>query len=490
MDLEYMRGFRVFDTSKDAFPGGAKETAAILAKNHRRIVPILDPGVKQEPGYHVYDDGLANDVFCRNAEGKPFVGLVWPGETVFPDFTLEHAREWWAGYVAGFREEGFGGTWIDMNDPSTGAVDPTGMRFRNGNEPHEPYHNQYALGMHMATYAGFVRARPDERPFILSRSGFTGSSRFGAVWTGDNISNRFYLRNSIPAAIGMSLSGMPFNGPDLGGFGGNTDDALMSDWVKTDFLFPFFRNHSAIGTRRQEPWQFKPTTLRVMRHYIRLRYRLLPYLYNLFIEQEESGDPSLRPMFYHFGDEGLDSIDDQFMVGPFILQAPHVGEERLRDMLLPGGEPWFDAIDGSWAAPGAHRRARTAMSSPLFFANGAIVPMRRTDSADNRTDLRRIEFHIFASADTQGSSRYVYRADDGISFGYRRGERSRIEVEAKWKQGRLEINWSQTANGYGPIRPRFTAYGATEVTVNGKEALLTPRRIRLTGRPFMGLAVS
>jgi len=481
MDLDYMRGYRVFDTSKEAFPKGAQATAKALAKNGRRIVPILDPGVKKDPGYRVYDDGIKQKVFCQNEEGEPFVGLVWPGETHFPDFTQERARAWWAGYVAGFREEGYGGTWIDMNDPSTGAVDPTGMRFRDGALPHEAFHNQYALGMHMATYSGFLKAGPDERPFILSRSGFTGSSRFGAIWTGDNVSNRFYLRNSIPATIGLSLSGMPFNGPDLGGFGSDAADALMIDWVKTDFLFPFFRNHSSLNTREQEPWQFKPATVNVIRHYIRLRYKLLPYLYNLFIDQEELGDPIMRPLFYRYDDAGLEAIDDQFMIGPSILQAPHVREESLRDVVLPGDQPWFDAASGHWCDPGLHRRARTTISSPLFLANGAIIPMRPGVPTDNRTDLLHVEFHVFVAPSSDGSTRYVYRADDGISFGYLRGERSVVEIEAKWKNGEVDLAWKQTSVGFGRTTPRFVFHGPSATSINGAKTRPKPARVRLTG---------
>src|SRR5262249_10506385 len=149
----------------------------------------IDPGVKHDPGYRVYDDGHTKRVFCENAEGGEFIGMVWPGETVFPDFTQPEVRDWWAGYAQEVRESGFGGCWVDMNDPSTGPVDPNGMLFRDGAKPHAFGHNTYALGMQMATRAGFMRAHPNERPFVLSRSGYIGSSKHSAIWTGDNLSN-------------------------------------------------------------------------------------------------------------------------------------------------------------------------------------------------------------------------------------------------------------------------------------------------------------
>lgn len=485
LDLDYMTGYRIFKTNPEMFPKGAGVTAAALAKNGRRIVPIIDPGVKKEPGYSVYDDGLAHDAFCKNSEGNPFVGMVWPGETVFPDFSQARVRNWWAGYAADFRREGFGACWVDMNDPSTGPVDPSGMLFENGRLPHAAHHNDYALGMQMATRDGFLAAQPNERPFILSRSGYTGSSRYSAVWTGDNVSNRFYLGLTIPTAIGMSLSGLPFSGPDLGGFGDDCSDELMADWVRAGFLFPFCRNHSTAGTRPQEPWGFKKPTLEVMRRYIRLRYRLLPYLYNLFAEQEESGDPILRPLFYHYDDEELDQLIDQFMIGPSILQAPFVSNASTRSVVLPGQAPWFDASIGRWVEPGAHVVARTRFGTPLYFANGAIVPMRGGPVAATDTDLRQVVFHLFVNPNWTGETVYRYRADDGLTFGYLDGQRSEMFVTVSGKDGALELETEMISSGFGKIKPRLIVHGGAQIAKwNGLPASGRDRSIRLAGRTY------
>ena len=193
LDIDYMSGYRVFTVNDENFPSTPVGVSKIIAKNRRRMVPILDPGVKNEPGYSVFDDGVAKDIFCRNTEGGHFVGLVWPGETVFPDFTLAMGRKWWSDHVKEFAAKGFEACWIDMNDPSTGPVDPNDMLFNKGREPHAMHRNEYSLGMQMATFDGFKRARPTKRPFILSRSGFIGTSKYSAIWTGDNVANYFYL---------------------------------------------------------------------------------------------------------------------------------------------------------------------------------------------------------------------------------------------------------------------------------------------------------
>lgn len=344
LDIDYMDGYRVFTMNKTHFPD-ARAAMARLKSRGRRVVPILDPGVKREKGYAVYDDGRRAGVFCRNPQGGEFVGLVWPGRTVFPDFSLPEGRAWWARQVARFAATGIHGAWLDMNDPATGHADHLPMLFDRGRASHETFHNQYALGMAMASRAGFEKAHPGQRPFLLSRSGFTGISRYAALWTGDNYSNYHHLKGSIPCSLNLALSGVPFNGPDIGGFGGDTTPDLIVAWMKAGFLFPFCRNHTIAGSRQQEPWAFGPRVMRILRRYIRLRYALRPYLYNLFAAQEESGEAILRPLFYDFADTRalpLGRVDDQFMVGPAILQAPLVGAGQVsREVLLPGKASWY-----------------------------------------------------------------------------------------------------------------------------------------------------
>lgn len=485
LDLDYMDGFRIFQTSDEMFPGGPMGTAEKLRESGRRIVPILDPGVKYEPGYRVYDDGHAKNMFCKNAEGREYIGMVWPGETVFPDFTQAEVRSWWAGYVQEFRESGFGATWVDMNDPSTGPVDPNDMWFRDGTDPHALHRNQYALGMQMATRKGLLRAEPEERPFLLSRSGFVGSSRFAAIWTGDNLANRFYLKLSVTTSLGMSLSGLPFNGPDICGFGGDVTDELAIDWVKANFLFPFFRNHSTKGTRNQEPFSFPVGTMSILRRFIRLRYKLIPTLYNLFIEQELTGDPILRPLFYHFDEPGLDRIDDQFMVGPNILQAPFLEDVKKRSVTLPGDQPWYDASTGQWHLPGVVEVRRSKDATPLFVREGAVLATQPGTPHNNVKELRNVRLHVFAPEGWNGETSLVYRADDGISYAYRSGGRSEIAVEIAGVDGNFAVSVKQAADGFGQISPTFVFHAAPKsVRINGAEAKVTKDRSTLAGRPL------
>jgi len=488
LDIDYMEGYRVFTFDRNSYPDPAKQIHE-LSSEGGEVVPILDPGVKVDPGYEIYEDGLAKGVFCTTGEGRPYVGFVWPGRTVFPDFSLRETREWWAGYVRRFADTGVSGVWIDMNDPSTGSADYEEMRFGRGKLPHQTYHNQYALGMQMATRDGFLLARPNERPFLVSRSGFISTSRFSAVWTGDNASNYVNLAQSIQVSLSLSVSGVPFVGADVGGFGLDCTPELLVAWYKAAFLFPFFRNHSQKGTRRQEPWAMGTQARLIISHYIRLRYKLLPYLYSLFAAQAERGEPILRPLFLEFpagSRQDLSKIQDQFMAGPAVMQAPLVeegAEERM--VVLPQGL-WYDPAAGGWTRGERRVRVRGELrTTPLYFREGSIVPMLRGEPRDNRSDLASVELHLFLSrrgkAGCEAPARIDVQYDDGRSFDYRKpGGRSILRAKAWVEANRgtlvLDLDGSETGFGGMEVEPVvYDSFREVVVVQGGRRRTLKPR---------------
>lgn len=455
LDIDYMESFKVFTFNKKNFKNPLKQITELASRN-KHVIPIIDPGVKDEKGYTVCDSGLENSVFCKTDEGLPYIGYVWPGKTLFPDFSLKKAKKWWAEEVKKFVETGISGAWLDMNDPSTGRVELDQMKFNDGKEDHESFHNQYALGMAEASKEGFLKANPGKRPFLLSRSGFISSNRHTAIWTGDNYSNFHHMRKSIPVTLNLSLSGIPFNGPDVPGFGGNPTDELAIKWYKSGFLFPFFRNHSLKDVRKQEPWTFSPEANKTIAHYIRLRYKLLPYMYNLFINQERNGDPILRPLFYEFESKKgleLEKIDSQFMVGSEIMQAPVLEEGReSRELVLPSGR-WYSALSGSFMDGDKRVTLETsAMTTPIFVKEGAIVPMQLGTRYDNNNDLENIELHFFLDA-TQAAKngkakkvKTTYTFDDGKSFEYRKGAEAIFEISLELKDKVANVKIANSSN--------------------------------------------
>ena len=489
LDIDYMDRFKVFTIDRRHFKSPKAHFAELLRRG-RRVVPILDPGVKAEAGYEVYDDGLKRKVFCRNPEGGVFKGFVWPGATAFPDFSLARVRDWWARRVQQLAASGISGAWLDMNEPALGGVVQEDMLFGEGTRPHAAFHNQYALGMAMASRDGFLRARPDRRPFLLSRAGFIGSSRFAAIWTGDNCSNWTHLRGSIGLTLNLALSGIPFNAPDVPGFGHDATPELAEAWYKAAFLFPFLRNHSSNASREQEPWAFGGGTTRVLRHYIRLRYKLLPTLYNLFIDQAESGAAILRPLFFEDPGEGgpdLDRIDDQFMVGRAILQAPVLAQgKRARALALPAGG-WFNAATGAWTRGGRRVRAACAHGhTPLYVREGSLLVTQAGEPTDNRPNLRDLELHVFLRS---GVAEADYRCDDGESFAFEDGGRTHLRLRAEARGGELRIGVETLAGGFGPCTVRVVTYAAfgSVTLVQGDVNLplaMAPHTWAFTGRPL------
>lgn len=462
LDIDYMRGFRVFTFNAEHFENPRAQFEALLKRGYR-VVPILDPGVKMDPSYEVYSGGLRERVFCQNPEGTVYGGFVWPGPSAFPDFSMERARDWWAEHVKQFADGVLQGVWIDMNDPSTGASDPGEMLFGEGKYPHDTFHNQYAMGMARATRAGLLASNPEIRPFVLSRSGCTGMAKYAAVWNGDNYSNDHHLRQSIPVSLNLSLSGIPFNGPDVPGFGGNADGALAELWYQAGFLFPFFRNHSATGTARQEPWQFGEQTMQVIREFVRARYQLLPCIYNLFIEQERSGHPIMRPMLYHFDDNEklpLDRVGDQYMLGPYLLHAPFLyAGHTERSVALPEGY-WFDLVRGEWVEGGRVVRVkREGFSTPLFVRDGAIIPMAASVPDVALPLLNEVDFHVFFAPGTGTKTTLRYEWDDGETFAYRRGDWSCLELAGRTREGTVSLSITPKQKSAGGCRIRVIPHG-------------------------------
>lgn len=491
LDIEYMLGYRVFTFNPDNFPNHRADLAKISKRGYR-VVPIVDPGVKQERGYPVYDSGRKAGVFCCNQMGREFVGQVWPGLTVFPDFSLARTQAWWAGYMKQFALDGVGGAWLDMNDPSTGWTECVGMLFENGKVTHDAFHNQYATLMAKASREGFLAARPNERPFLISRSGHTGSQKWCGHWTGDNASNYRHLQRSISRTLNLAMSGVAFNAPDIGGFMGDTTPQLLVDWMKTCFLFPFTRNHTCAGTRRQEPWEFGPKVLNTLRHYARMRYKLIPYIYNLFAEHELSGEAVLRPLNYDFDDSkslSLGPVDDQFLVGPYLMQAPLVVENATsRNVALPDGR-WFSLHRGAWVAGGRSvKEKKEVESTPMYVRDGALIPMQKGTPVDSRKNLSEIELLVGLSSTFSGTAATKYVFDDGLSFDYRTGKRSVYQIRATRSGAAVRIDIKATRTGYGTLAltpVMLDACRSVTVVENGRERALKPSlgSLALAGKP-------
>lgn len=425
LDIHYMDGYRVFTWNRESFPDPAALTSR-LAGQGVRVVTIVDPGVKADNDYHVYRDGLARDVFARRSSGEVYHGEVWPGRAVFPDFTADRAREFWADHHKALLGAGVSGIWNDMNEPAdfggneldrTMFTPPLDVVLEGDGRPkgHMHYHNVYALKMAEATHAAFLKYRSDERPFLLTRAGYAGIQKYAAIWNGDIDSSWHHLAQSIPMFLNMGLSGLPFVGSDIGGFQSNASPELYTRWLQYAVFTPYMRAHSAVDTRPHEPWSFGSDVEALAREAIRLRYRLLPYLYSVFAHTAESGLPVMSPMVLHWPhDERFHALWDQFMFGPSIMVAPVLyPDQRKRLVSLPEGL-WYDFHSGTPVEGPADIVVDTPIEQiPVFVRGPAVIPMQRSVS-HTRQDVSTIELHCYPAPEGSSTMFELYE-DDGQS---------------------------------------------------------------------------
>ena len=264
-DIDYMDAFKVFTWNRKNYKD-PKKTLQKLTEMGYKPVTIIDPGVKKEDGYDVYEEGIKNGYFAFSAENELYVNEVWPGDAVFPSFTNPKVRSWWADKQKFLIDMGVRGVWNDMNEPASfkGPL-PDDVQFADEDDTvilHKDAHNIYGHCMAMATKDGWLKY-DGRRPFIITRAAYAGTQRYALVWTGDNQSIWAHLQMAIPQLCNLGLSGFSYAGTDVGGFGADTTKELLARWVQVGCLSPFFRNHSAQGTRKQEPWQFDKELLEI-----------------------------------------------------------------------------------------------------------------------------------------------------------------------------------------------------------------------------------
>ena len=475
LDIEHMDGYRVFTWDRALFPDPAGMLARLRAQGYR-VVPIVDPGVKREPGYAVYDEAVELGVLCRTEGGDTYVGQVWPGDTVFPDFVTPEARAWWGRRNAEHVRSGFDGIWNDMNEPATGVIAPEAMRFDRGRASHEQWHNSYALLMAMGTVAGLQEAEPELRTFVLSRAGSAGIQRYAANWMGDNQSRWDHLQVMVPMANGFGLSGQPFVGADVGGFFGDSTGELFLRWLQAGVLTPFCRNHAMLGSVDQYAWAWGDAVRDAAREAVRLRYRLLPYLYAAFLQAAETGAPVQRPLvFDHQYDPVVRSLDDQFVLGADLLVAPVLQPgTTARQVYLPAGT-WYDWHTDEPVTGPCWVVAPTPMDRiPLYARGGAVLPMWPTAPAS--TDGHHpeaVELHVYVPG-SDGSWTSFLQEDDGVTTAAARGARVRTTLRLTRAAGRVVLQADVEGEGYPEFaRERF------ELVLHGPP----PAGVRLDGHP-------
>jgi len=420
-DIDYMKDYRVFTWNEELYQGSPKDCLQKLAEKGFKAVTINDPGVKVDEEYEIYREGIERDFFVKTPQGEPYVNAVWPGDAVFPDFGNPKVREWWGEKQQFLLDKGVRGIWNDMNEPAgfKGPF-PDDIVFSDGEEgsSHAKMHNVYGHLMAKACYDGLKNA-DGRRPFVITRACYAGSQKYSCAWTGDNHSIWAHLQMVIPQLCNLGLSGMPFVGTDIGGFGSDTTPELLARWIQVGCFSPLFRNHCALGSIRQEPWQFGPKVLQIYRKYVKLRYRWIPYYYDLFFEGEKSGAPIMRPLVYHYEkDEIAKNCNDEFLIGQNVLVAPVVNQGADRRMVyLPEGE-WYDYwTKEKLTGPLWLIREASLEVCPIYIKAGSVIPTMEPKSYIDQKPDTVLTLDVYP-----GEGEYDHYLDNGEDFAYREGK--------------------------------------------------------------------
>ncbi len=487
LDIDYQKNNMPFTVNTEAFPhfsGMLKD----LAAQHFHTVVITDLHIARQPntGYAPYDSGTAGDHFVKNPDGSVFVGKVWPGASVFPDFTQAESRQWFGTLFKDFYAMGVAGFWNDMNEPALFDTPSKTMPDNVQHRIHEPgfaartashleMHNVYGMQNTRATRDGMLALQPNERPFVMTRASYAGGQRFSTTWTGDNSATWNHLRFVVPQLVNLGLSGFSLAGADVGGFAGSPPPDLLTKWIETAAFQPIDRDHSAKGTRMHEVWVDGPQQEAIRRRYIEERYRLLPYLYTVAEETSRNGLPFNRPLFLEFPNSTADGhpIDldggDEFLVGAHLLVAPNPSPEEVAPYAvnLPGGI-WYDYWTGERhvkAAAGAavDQEQRDAVLAqkplmveprldtlPVFVRGGTILPVAPLVQSTDEVPEGPLTLRVFPPGPGEPCAGQVY-ADDGHSFNFQKGDYARVRFSCSTDaNGAVTVSIAKQEGSYKP----------------------------------------
>jgi alpha-glucosidase len=471
------------------------------------LITDLHIADRANQGYAPYDSGTAGDHFVKNPDGSVFVGKVWPGPAVFPDFTRKESRAWWGTLYKEFYGDGVAGFWNDMNEPSVfetptktmpldvvHRIDEPGFVSRTA--PHAEIHNVYGMENSRGTYEGLLALKPNQRPFVLTRATYAGGQRYASTWTGDNSSSWNHLRMSTPMLLNLGLSGFSMAGDDIGGYAGSSTQDLLTKWIEVGEFNPIYRDHTEKFTADQEPWVGGPEMEAVRRKYIEDRYRLMPYLYTLAEENSRTGVPMMRPLFLEFPDATADKhpldLDaaNQFMLGANLLIAPAPYPEAPDSYAVtfpPVG--WFDYWTGAKVAGSAREAVAVSTGAalgvgelqsvkitpqvdvlPVFVRAGSILPFAPVVESTQEKPEGPLTLKVYPGEGCEGS---LYQ-DDGISFAYKQKDFLRVKYSCESTQDGLRL---QIGTREGSFQPWWSG---VQVTIFGWNS--APGKISYAGQ--------
>jgi alpha-glucosidase len=472
LDIHHMEKYKVFTFDGIKFPD-PKSLIKTLKERGFRVVVIMDPGIKTDQGYLPYDEGIQKDLFVKFPDGDIYEGQVWPGWCAFPDFTRPETRKWWAEKMEFYFEAGVDGYWTDMNEPASwGQFTPNLIEFHYEGEEvsHRKARNVYGFQMARSAMEGSLLHRPEERPFVLTRSGYSGIQRYAAAWTGDNYASEEHMMAGIRLVNSLGLSGVAFSGYDVGGFAGEATKSLFARWMSIAAFSPLYRAHSMINSNDAEPWAFGEEVEEISRNYMKLRYKLLPTIYSSYHQSTFSGLPLAKSLAIDYPyDKKIyeTAFQNQYVFCDRILVAPVESTKEITKVYLPEGD-WYYLYDGT-----KHNGKQTIYQDcplnylPAYVKAGEILSLQSDISHTGETNDGILYLHLYQG---KGKSVYIHYEDDGISQEYKNGAYFKREIEWNSKTGNLIFSKpeGEFESGYKKIKLYFHGIEVESIKNGGR----------------------
>ena len=456
LDIDYMERYKDFTIDRENFPDFEELVEEMKARGIR-LVPIIDGGVRIEEGYDVYEEGVKNRYFCQDREGEDFVVGVWPGKCHFPDMLNDGARSWFGRKYKVLLDKGIEGFWNDMNEPAifysekrlkkvfqkiveyrnmnldvntffafqdlvtTISKNPEDYRsfyhsYRGQRIRHDRVHNLFGYYMTRSAAEAFEELEPDRRILMFSRASYIGMHRYGGVWMGDNKSWWAHLLMNLKMLPSLNMCGFLYTGADIGGFGADATQDLLLRWLALGIFVPLMRNHAASGTRRQEAYAFDD--IDSIRGIVRLRYRLLPYIYSEFMKAALKNEMYARPLGFIWADDPVAvRVEDQLMIGESVMIAPVYEQnaagrvvylpEEMKLLRFAGDQLKEERVLGK-----GHHYLEIPLDQVVFFLRkGHVLPL--APGGEQVADVEGQELTLYHFA--QSGAVYELYDDDGIS---------------------------------------------------------------------------
>ena len=393
------------------FPEPEKMISELRAQDVKTVL-ITEPFILTTSKQ--WESAVANNALAQNDNGAPYTFDFYFGNTGLVDVFSEAGQDWFWQYYEKLAAQGVAGWWGDLGEPEVHPDDIQHMWQStkvSGAEVHNAYGHQWAK----TVYNNLTALQPDTRPFVLMRSGFLGSQRYGMVpWTGDVSRSWGGLKPQVELALQMSVFGMAYTHSDLGGFaGGETfDPELYTRWLQFGTFSPVFRPHAQDNIAPEPIFHADPVKS-IARKFIQLRYDMLPYNYSLAFENALYGTPLMRPLAMAYGESDWFENADSYLWGDGLLVSPVTSaNQTVWPTKLPEGV-WFDFFSDTKYQGGQTVNYPLSQNNfPVWVKAGSFMPMTKGLSRTEQFDARKIEMHYWHDNSVSSSS-YTYYEDDG-----------------------------------------------------------------------------